>query len=128
MMIEKLKIDLHAQQGVMTSFCNTNDDVSYEVSKWIAKKLNPYDDEGWAKELLVKAAEKLAPKSVYLYQKLSLSRLTVCESTNEMGQDIEDDLKKKLMNLLTSACVLMKQRTSRTLGSWQYFLRDNIRF
>ena len=42
MMIEELTKDLHAQQSVMTSFCNTNDDVSYEVSEWIAKKLKPW--------------------------------------------------------------------------------------
>ena len=82
----------------MTSFCSTNDNVltvSYEVSELIVKKLKPYDDGAWAKELLVKAAEKLAPKSVHLYQKLSLSRPTVCERIKEMGQDIEDNLKKR---------------------------------
>jgi len=79
----------------MTSFCSTNYEVltvSYEVSELIAKKLKPYDDEEWAKELLVKVAGKLAPKSVHLYQKLSLSRPTVCERAKEMGQDIEDNL------------------------------------
>ena len=41
---------------LMTSFCSTNEDVltvSYEVSELIAKKLKPYDDGAWAKELLV---------------------------------------------------------------------------
>ena len=96
MKIEEKK-DLHAQQSVMTSFCSTNDNmltVSYEVLEWIGKKLKPYDDGARAKKLLVKAAEKLAPKSVYLYQKLSLSRPTVCERIKEMGQDIEDNFKK----------------------------------
>ncbi|XP_077968781.1 general transcription factor II-I repeat domain-containing protein 2-like [Styela clava] len=82
----------------MTSFCSTNEDVltlSYEVSELIAKKLKPYDNEGWVKEILVKAAEKLAPKSVHLYQRLSLSRPTVCDRIKEMGQDIEDNLKKR---------------------------------
>ena len=72
----------------MTSFCSTNDDVltvSYEVSELIAKKLKPYEDGAWTKELLVKAAEKLAPKSVYLYQKLSLSRPTICERIKKIG-------------------------------------------
>ena len=45
--------------------------------------------------VLVKAAEKLAPKSVHLYQKLNLSRPTVCERIKEMDQDIEDNLKKR---------------------------------
>ena len=49
--------------------------VSYEVSGLIAKKLKQYDNGSWTKELLVKAVEKMAPKSVHLYQKLSLSRL-----------------------------------------------------
>ena len=108
----------------MTSFCNTNDDmltVSYEVSELIAKKLKPYDDGAWAKELLVKAAEKLAPKSVYWYQRLSLSRPTLCERIKEMGEDIENKLKKKLINSLTFPCISVKQETSRTLGCWQYF-------
>ena len=81
MKINEFKKDLHAQQSVLTSFCSTNDNVlttSYEVSELIAKKLKPYDNGAWAKKLLVKAAEKLAPKSVHLYQKLSLSRSTVC--------------------------------------------------
>ena len=99
--LRKIKIfkkNLYAQQSVMTSFCSTNDDVltvNYEVSELIAKKLKLYDDGTWAKELLVKAAEKLAPKSVHLYHKLSLSRPTVCKRIKEMGQDIEDNLKKR---------------------------------
>ena len=82
----------------MTSYCSTNEDVltlSYEVSKLIAKKLKSYDDGAWAKELLVKAAEKLAPKSVHLYEKLSLSRPTVCDRIKEMGQDTEGNLKRR---------------------------------
>ena len=49
--IRKMKID-EFKKG-------TNDDVltvSYEVSELIAKKLKPYEDGAWAKELLVKAA------------------------------------------------------------------------
>ena len=101
MKIEDLKKNLYAQQRVMTFFCSTNDDVlivNNEVSELIAKKLRPYDDGAWAKELLVKAAKKLAPKSVHLYQKLSLSRPTVCKRIKEMGQDIEDNLKKRAVN------------------------------
>ena len=98
MNINEFKKDLYEQKSVKTSFCSTNDDVltvSYEVSELIAKKLKSYDNGAWAKELLVKAAEKLAPKSVHLYQKLSLSQPTVCERIKEMGQDIEDNLKKR---------------------------------
>ena len=60
--IKELKKNLHSQQTAMTSYCSTNEDVltvSCEVSKLIAKKLKPYDDGAWAKELLVKAAGKL---------------------------------------------------------------------
>ena len=121
--IKELKKDLHSQQKAMTSYCSTNEDVltvSYEVSEWIAKKLKPYDDGAWAKELLVKAAEKLAPKSVYLYEKLSLSRPTVCHRIKETSQDIEGNLKELKLSF-TSPFALMKQQTSRTLRSWQYF-------
>ena len=76
--IEEFKKNLYAQQSVMTSFCGTN-----EVSELIAKKLKPYNHWAWAKKLLVKAAGKLAPKSVHLYQKLCLSRPTVCERGKE---------------------------------------------
>ena len=102
--------------------------MSYRISELIAKNLKPHGDGVWAKKMLVKPAEKLAPTSVYMYQKFGLSRPTVCECIKEMGQDIEGNLKKKLINSLTLPCVLMKQRTSTTLGSWQYFLRDDIRF
>ena len=98
MKIKEFKKNLYAQQSVMTSFCSTNDNVltvSYEVSELIAKKLKPYDDGAWAKKLFVIAAEKLAPKSVQLCQKLSLSRPIVCESIKEMVQDIEDKSQKK---------------------------------
>ena len=98
MKIEEFKKNLYAQQSVMTAFCSTNDDVltvSYNVSELIAKKLKPYNDGAWAKKLLVKAAENLASKSVHLYQKLSLFRPAVCERIKEMGQDIQDNLKKK---------------------------------
>ncbi|XP_077976081.1 zinc finger BED domain-containing protein 5-like [Styela clava] len=94
--IEEFQRNLYPQKLVMTSFCSTNVlTLSYEVSELIAKKLKPYDDGAWVKEILVKAAEKLAPKSVYLYQRLSLSRPTVCDRIKEMGQDIEDILKKR---------------------------------
>ena len=76
--VEELKKDLHAQQSVIDFLCSTNDNVltvSYEVSGLIAKKLKQYDNGSWTKELLVKAVEKMAPKSVHLYRKLSLSRL-----------------------------------------------------
>jgi len=82
MKIEEFFKTLYMQQSVMTSFCITNDDVltlRTEVSELIAKKLKPYDNVAWAKQLLVKAAEKLVPKSVHLYQKLSLSTPIVCE-------------------------------------------------
>ena len=69
--------------------------VSYEVSEMIGKKLKLYNDGAWAKKLLVKAAEMVAPNSIHLYQKLSLSRPTVCEHIKEIGQDIEDNLKKR---------------------------------
>ena len=131
MKIEKFKKNLYAQQSVMTSLCSTNDDVltvSYQVSELIAKKLKPYDDDAWAKKLLVKAAKKLAPKSVHVYQKLSLSRPTVCERIKEMGQDIEYNLKKKRRYSQTSPSVPMKQRTSRIPRSWQYFSMGYMRF
>ena len=76
------KKTLYTQQSGNTSFCSTNDDVltvRYEVSELIAKKLKPCGNGAWAKELLVKAAEKLGPKSVHLYQKLSLPKPTICE-------------------------------------------------
>ena len=69
MKIEEFEKNLYAQQNVMTSFCSANEDVltvSYEILKLIAKKLKPYDDGAWAKEIFVKTAEKLAPKSVHL--------------------------------------------------------------
>ena len=96
--------------------------MSNEVSELIAKKVKPYGDGARAKKLLVKAAEKLASKSVHFYQKLSLSRSTVCERIKEKGQDIEDNQsQKKLTYSSTSPCVWTTQQTSRILGSWQYF-------
>ena len=95
----------------MTCFCSTNDNVltvSYEVAELIAKKLKPYDDGTWAKEQLVKAATKLAPRSVHLYQKLSLSKPTVCERIKEMSQDIEDNLKKRAEKFVNFSLCLDK--------------------
>ena len=100
MKIEEFKKNLYVQRSVMTSFCSTNDvlTVSYEVLELIAKKLKPYDNGTWAKELLVKAAEKLGVKSVYLYQKLSLSRPNVCEHIKEMVKILKIISKKGLRN------------------------------
>ena len=83
----------------------------------IAEKLKPYDDEAWAKKLLVKAAEKLAPKSVHLYQKLNLSRSTVCKRIKEMGQDIEDNLKKRAEKIVNFFDCLDEKLPR----NWQYF-------
>ena len=119
MKINEFKKDLHAQQSVLTSFCSTNDGVlttSYEVSELIAKKLKPYDDGAWAKKLLVKAAEKLAPKSVHLYQKVSLSRSTVCKRIKEMGQDFEDNLKKRAEKFVNFS-VCLDETTDRAGGN-----------
>ena len=93
----------------MTSFCSTNDNVltvNYEVSEMITKKFKLYDNGAWAKELLVKEAEKLVPNSVHMYQKLSLSWPTVGEHIKEMGQDIENNLKKRVEKFINfSTCL-----------------------
>ena len=39
-------------------------------------------------------SKNLATKSIHLYQKLSLFRLTVCKVIKEMSQDVEETLKK----------------------------------
>ena len=124
MKIGEFKKNLYAQQNVMTSFCSTNDDVltvNYKVSELIAKKLKPYDDGAWAKELLAKAAEKLASKSVHLYQKLSLSRPTICKRIKEWVKILKIISKKEQRKLLTFRTVSMKQRTSKIPRTWQYF-------
>ena len=108
--IEEFKKNLYAQQSVMTSFFSTNNDVlivSYEISELIAKKFKPYDDGAWAKELLVKATEKLTLKSVHLYKKLSLSRPTVCDALKKLVKILKIILKKELKNSLTSPSVSM---------------------
>ncbi|XP_076810276.1 general transcription factor II-I repeat domain-containing protein 2-like [Clavelina lepadiformis] len=126
MKIKELKKDLHAQQSVMTSFCSTNDavlTVSNEVSEMIANKFKPYDDGTRAKEILVKAAEKLAPKSVHLFQKLSLSRRTVCERIQEMGQDIEDNLKKRAGKFVNFSLCLDETTDIKNIAQLAIFFR-----
>ena len=126
MKIDEFKKGLNAQQSLMTSFCSTNEDVltvSYEVSELIAKKLKPYDDGAWAKELLVKAAEKLAPKSVHMYQKLSLSRPTVCERIKEMGQDIEDNLRKRAEKFVSFSVCLDETTDIKNTAQMAIFFR-----
>ena len=113
----------------MTSFCSTNDDlltVSYEASESIAKKLKPYDNGAWAKKLIVKAAEKLAPKSVHLYQKLSFSRPTVFERIKEMGQDIEDKLKKRAEKFVNFSVCLYETTYIKNTGQVAIFFRGVI--
>ena len=127
MKIEEFKNNLYAQQSVMTSFCSTNDNVltvSYEVAELFAKKLKPYDDGAWAKELLVKAAEKLAPKSVHLYQRLRLSWPTVCERTKEMGQDIEDNLKKRTEKFVNFSVCLDETKDNKNTAPLVIFFRE----
>ncbi|XP_076811806.1 general transcription factor II-I repeat domain-containing protein 2-like [Clavelina lepadiformis] len=89
----------------------------------IANKFKPYDDGTWAKEILVKAAEKLAPKSVHLFQKLSLSRPTVCERIQEMGQDIEDNLKKRAGKFVNFSLCLDETTDIKNIAQLAIFFR-----
>ena len=125
--IEEFKKILYARQSVMTSFCSTNDDVltvSYEVSEMIAKKLKAYDDGALTKELIVEAAEKSAPNSVHLYQKLSLSRPTVCERMKEMGQDIEDNIKKRAEKFVNFSVCLDEATDIKNAEQLAIFFRE----
>ena len=66
---------------------------SYEISELIVKKLKPYVEREFVKECIVTAAKLLAPDKVTLFEKVSLSRRTVSDWIEDMGEDIEKTLK-----------------------------------
>ena len=76
----------------MKRYCKTDNDIfrtSYKISEPIAKKLKSYTEEEFMKKCVATAAKLLAPDKVTLFQNVSLSRRTVSDRIQEMGDVIE---------------------------------------
>ena len=93
-----LKRGLNAQQTALQRYCKTDNDIiqtSYEISELIAKKLKPHIERELIKECIVGAAKLIAPKKVAVFEKISLSRRTVSDRIQKMGDNIDKTLKDK---------------------------------
>lgn len=105
--ILRLKKELTSEQKVFKRFTSTNELIlraSYDISFEIARRGKPYVDGEFHKELMQSTVQTLcenwddATKTTLLdnIKKMPLSHQTVSRRVNEIGADLEANLKKEL--------------------------------
>ncbi|XP_063820200.1 general transcription factor II-I repeat domain-containing protein 2-like [Pseudophryne corroboree] len=97
--VNDLQKDLKRQQGTFKRHMEESEacvKASYVIAEKIAKKTKAFLDGEFVKECLIAAGEILYPKNNELFKKLSLSGVTVARRVEELANDIEGTLKKRL--------------------------------
>ncbi|KAK9700911.1 hypothetical protein QE152_g30954 [Popillia japonica] len=75
-----LKRELIGQQAMFTKpsqDSETATEVSYEISRMIAKRSRPFNDGDFVKESIVIAAKKMCPEAAKKVEKIQLNRMTI---------------------------------------------------
>ncbi|CAB3240762.1 unnamed protein product [Arctia plantaginis] len=75
-----LKRELIGQQAMFTKpiqDSETATEVSYEISRMIAKRSRPFNDGDFVKECIEIAAKKMCPEATKKFEKMQLNRMTI---------------------------------------------------
>ena len=72
---------------------------SYEVSRLIAKRLKPFTDGEFFKELLLKVADVVCPEKKELFSGISLSARAVARRIEDLAENVRSDLNDILNSL-----------------------------
>ena len=69
---------------------------SYVVTYEIPKRGKPFFEEEFVKNCMLKVAEIVCPDEQRAFQNVSLSRMTITRRVEEIGSDINDQLKSNI--------------------------------
>ncbi|KAL4719583.1 hypothetical protein ACJJTC_003363 [Scirpophaga incertulas] len=75
-----LKRELIGQQAMFTKPIQDSEaatEVSYEISRMIAKRSRPFNDGDFVKECIEIAAKKMCPEAAKKFEKIQLNRMTI---------------------------------------------------
>lgn len=93
-----LKRELIGQQAMFTKpiqDSETATEVSYEISRMIAKRSRPFNDGDFVKECLEIAAKKMCPEAAKKFEKIQLNRMTIQRRIMSLSGNIAEQLIEK---------------------------------
>lgn len=96
--ISTLQRELIGQQSMFTKpiqDAETATEVSFEISRIIAKTCRPFKDGEFVKQCLDIAAKKICPENVKKFEKIQLNRMTVQRRITALADNIEEQLATK---------------------------------
>lgn len=97
--ITELKKGLSSEQNFFKKTATQNSNIvkaSYVVANLIAKKSKPFIDGEFIKECMESVARIICPENQLAFSKISLSHQTIATRIEELGNSLENSLKKKL--------------------------------
>ena len=107
--IENLQKEFVAQQSM---FKKSNQEsqasthASYVVAYEIAKRGKPFSEGEFVKDCMLKVAEIVCPDKQRAFQNVSLSRMTITRRVEEIGSDINDQLKSDIEKYVSVSLAL----------------------
>lgn len=93
-----LKRELIGQQAMFTKpiqDSETATEVSYEISRMIAKRSRPFNDGDFVKECIEIAAKKMCPEAAKKFEKIQLNRMTIQRRIMSLSGNIAEQLTEK---------------------------------
>ena len=112
--IEKLQKEFVAQQLMFEKSnqeSQASTHASYVVAYEIAKRGKPFSEGEFVKDCMLKVAEIVCPDKQRAFQNVSLSRMTVTRRVQEIGSDINDQLKSDIEKYVSVSLALDEPRT-----------------
>ncbi|XP_067124783.1 general transcription factor II-I repeat domain-containing protein 2-like [Centruroides vittatus] len=97
--VEKLMKAVTSQQAFLMKTNNQSESVtkaSYEICNLLAKTLHCYSDGMFIKQCIEKAVEIICPDQKKIFANISLSRRTVARRIDEMADNVDESLKKRV--------------------------------
>ncbi|CAK1580487.1 unnamed protein product [Parnassius mnemosyne] len=93
-----LKRELIGQQAMFTKPIQDSEtaiDVSYEISRMIAKRSRPFNDVDFVKECIEIAAKKMCPEAAKKFDKIQLNSMTIQRRIMSLSGNIAEQLNEK---------------------------------
>ena len=104
---------------------------SYVVAYEIAKRGKPFSKGEFVKDCMLKVAEILCPDKQRAFQNVSLSRMTITRRVEEIGSDINDQLKSDIEKYVSVSLALDESTDIGSTAQLLIFIRgvtENFKF
>ena len=105
-LVKKLKNSLSAEQNVFKKPIQQTENAvtaSFIVAEEIARSSRPFTDREFVRSCINKVTKLLAPDQVHLFEKISLSRVTILRRIQKISQNISDQLSLKAKSFMCFA-------------------------